>query len=56
MQIIENYRAGILNEDFRFFKKGTKFNILEERETEYVIRLYYNTPAFVIDKSKIDIP
>lgn len=52
----DNYPTGILNDDVFFLKKGSVVCILEERGDNYIVRMYHNTPALTVNKSKVDKP
>lgn len=50
------YPSAILKESVEGCRAGTKVDILEEKERTYTVRIYWNTPAFEIEKCKVELP
>lgn len=55
MQPKQVYRVGFLTTDMFGIKTDQKVDILEEKETTYIVRIYQNSPAFEIEKFKIRV-
>ena len=54
MQPKQVYRTGIMLYEMLGIRIGQKVDILGERENTYLVRQHQNSPAFEIEKWKVD--